>query len=239
MDEMDKQTLKILKDQIKEVLLLLWSILPLFSVTPSHDYISLINILLGEINIRFILFPIHSHRFKWIHVRIFSRLPAFMLSDEKTEELKRNYRDHYAALNDQDRQIEKQALLRHLNDEKERINTSFTKITAYSAIFLVFISFLIGRHIHLKDISIMKVIIAYSAINAGMWIFQAMCVRGLYQSRFSDLKKSKDKEQEYTWQIYYDWQQYKRKADMFVSFVGYTEYWIIIVIVLVIIHYLS
>lgn len=72
-----------------------------------------------------------------------------------------------------------------------------------------------------------------------MWIFQAMCVRGLYQSRFSDLKKSKDKKHEYTWQIYYDWQQYKRKADMFVSFAGYTEYWIIIVIVLVIIHYLS
>lgn len=239
MDEMDKQTLKILKDQIKEALLLLWTILPLFSIAPSHDYISLINILLGEINIRFILFPIHSHRFKWINVRIFSRLPVFTLTDEKKEELKKNYKDHYAALNDQDRQIEKEALLRHLNDEKERINTSFTKITAYSAIFLVFISLLIGRHIHLKDISIMKVIIAYSAINAGTWIFQAMCVRGLYQSRFSDLKKSKDKQQEYTCQIYYDWQQYKRKADMFVSFVGYTEYWTIIVIVLVIIHYLS
>ena len=69
------------------------------------------------------------------------------------------------------------------------------------------------------------------------WIFQALRVRGFYQSRFSDLKKSNDKQQEYLWQIYYDWQQYKRKADMFVSFVAYTEKWIQIVIGLSVVNY--
>ena len=235
---MDKQMLKVLKDQIKETLLFLWSILPLFSITPSHDYISLFNFLLGETNLRFILFQICPYHFKWVNVSLFSRLPSFELSDEKIEELKRNYINHYISLNDNDRLIEKEALLRHLNDEKERINTSFTKIIAYSAIILVFAPSLVGRHIHLKGMSLIKILLGYSAINAGAWIFHAMRVRGLYQSRFSDLKMSKDKQQEYTWQIYYDWQQYKRKADMFVSFVGYTEHWILIAIVLVALQYL-
>lgn len=49
------------------------------------------------------------------------------------------------------------------------------------------------------------------------------------------MKKSTEKQKEQTWQIYYDWQQSKRKADMYVSFVMNTKIWIITVIILTII----
>lgn len=54
-------------------------------------------------------------------------------------------------------------------------------------------------------------------------------------SSFKDLKESTDKAKEQNWQIYYDWQQTRRKADMFVSFVMYTKRWIIAVILLTVI----
>ena len=54
-------------------------------------------------------------------------------------------------------------------------------------------------------------------------------------SSFKDLKESDEKAKERNWQIYFDWQHTKRKADMFVSFVIYTKHWIIAVIVLTVI----
>lgn len=77
--------------------------------------------------------------------------------------------------------------------------------------------------------------IYYRNINLYAWIFQAINVRGFMASTFGDLKKSTEKQKEQTWQIYYDWQQSKRKADMYVSFVLNIKIWIITVIILTII----
>ena len=54
-------------------------------------------------------------------------------------------------------------------------------------------------------------------------------------SSFKDLKESENKTKEQNWQIYYDWQQMRRKADMYVSFVKYIKVWIISVIILMLI----
>lgn len=53
-------------------------------------------------------------------------------------------------------------------------------------------------------------------------------------STFGDLKSCPNKKREQNWQIYYDWQQSRRKADMYVSFVMHTKIWIITVILLTI-----
>ena len=82
-------------------------------------------------------------------------------------------------------------------------------------------------------------ILLYSMLNLCAWIFQTINVRGFQTSRFVDLKNSADKGKEHSWQIYYEWQEIKRKADMFVSFVIYTKQWIIAVIILTVIFSIS
>ena len=236
---MDVVVLRYLRDQIVELFYFLWSVVPFVSITPSHDFICIFNFLLGEINIRLILVPVKNKHFKWIQATILSKQAEYQISDDKLKQLKESFINHYVSLTREECLIEKEALLRHLSDEKERINTSYSKIVAYTTIALVIVPFLMNwyHHISLKKVGILIILLSYSVINAFAWIFQAIRVRGLYQSRFSDLKKSGDKQQEYIWQIYYDWQQYKRKADLFVSFVGYTEQWIFIVMVLMAIYY--
>ena len=62
-------------------------------------------------------------------------------------------------------------------------------------------------------------------------------LEGLKKSAFRDLKNSKEKSKEQNWQIYFDWQQIMKKADMYVSFVMYIKTWVLIVIFVSIIFF--
>lgn len=165
----------------------------------------------------------------------------FGLTKEKEKELKENYQKHYESLRKDERDIEKEALLRQLSNQQSRIDTSYNKINAFTTIIVAIIpiavTFIDRETILSLNIfgKIIFTLLIYANVNLCAWIFQAINVRGYMTSSFKDLKESKNKEKEQVWQIYYDWQQAKRKADMFVSFVIYTKIWIIAVIVLTII----
>lgn len=118
---------------------------------------------------------------------------------------------------------------------------SYNKINAFTTIIVAVIPIAIALvnwdtifSLNLFGIFIFIWLI-YANINLYAWIFQAINVRGFMASTFGDLKKSTEKQKEQTWQIYYDWQQSKRKADMYVSFVLNIKIWIITVIILTII----
>lgn len=242
---------------IKRLFLFIWAYIPIFALTDDlsflaankgatqHEYyFSIISILFGEKKIQFFSFPIKQPGKKmiWFRIKKLSDMDAFNLTTVKANQLKIGYTKHYDELStDIDKDIEKEALLRHLSDEQSRVDVSYNKINAFTTIIVTVIPIAIALvnwdtifSLNLFGIFIVVWLI-YANINLCAWIFQAINVRGFMASTFGDLKKSTEKQKEQTWQIYYDWQQSKRKADMYVSFVMNTKIWIITVIILTII----
>lgn len=238
------------------MLLKIWAYLPVFALTddlgfltPSPNgmqhkyYFSLISILFGEKKFQFMSFPIKQPDEKIVLFRVkqLSKIETFVLSKEKENELQTNYKMHYESLQDEDQDIEKEALLRHLSDQQSRIETSYNKINAFTTIIVavipIAITFIDRETIESINIlgRIIFILLVYAIVNLCAWIFQATNVRGFTRSSFADLKESNNKAEEQNWQIYYDWQQARRNADMFVSFVKYTKGWIISVIILTVI----
>ena len=242
--------------RIISILLGIWAYLPVFSLTddlgfltanPGSEqhryYFSLLSILFGEKKYQFMSFPIKQpgENVVLFRVKLLSEMQAFVLSEEKENELKINYKEHYDSLSENERTIEKEALLQHLSAQQSRIDTSYNKINAFTTIIVAIMplavtfvdrEMILSLNVFGKAIFILLI---YANVNLCAWIFQAINVRGYMTSSFKDLKESTDKAKEQNWQIYYDWQQTRRKADMFVSFVMYTKRWIIAVILLTVI----
>lgn len=239
---------------ILNLILHVWAYFPVFALTDDlgfltancgseqlHKYyLSVISVLFGEKKIQFFSFPIKRQSGKFILFRIvrLSEMENFTLSDEKANQLENNYRKHCIELNDASLNIEKEALLRQLSDQKSRIETCYNKINAFTTIVVAIIPIAIAffdrnmiKSMNTANI-VVFVLLIYAIINLCAWLFQAINVRGFMASSFGDLKNSKEKVKEINWQIYYDWQQTRRKADMYVTFVMYIKKWIITVIVL-------
>ena len=68
----------------------------------------------------------------------------FRLSDQKEKRLKSNFEDHYQGLTEKERLIEKEELLRHLSDQQSRVETSYNKINAFTAIILAVIPIVVS-----------------------------------------------------------------------------------------------
>lgn len=242
---------------IKNLFLFIWAYIPVFALTDDlgfitanknakqHEYyFSVISILFGEKKIQFFSFPIKQPEKKmiWFRVKHLSGMDAFNLTDEKVNQLEKNYKNHYDSLTDEiDIDIEKESLLRHLADEQSRVDISYNKMNAFTTIIVAVIPIAIALvnwdtifSLNLLGILIFTWLI-YANVNLCAWIFQVINVREFIASSFSDLKNSLNKRREQNWQIYYDWQQSRRKADMYVSFVMHTKIWIITVIMLTII----
>ena len=137
--------------------------------------------------------------------------------------------------------VEKETLLRKLAREESRIDVSFNKINVYLSVLLVVIPLLIAT-VDYKSfinagllIKILFCLLVYSLINIGAYIFQSNSVGKYAYSSFSDLKKSSNKVTEQNWQLYYDWQQTVKKADMYVSFVLNIQKWVKITLLLFVI----
>ena len=239
---------------LKKLLFILWAYSPIFALTDDYAflvrsfekesehkyYFSVISFLLGEKKIQFFCFPIvqKGSRFEMFRIIKLSENQAFNLSESEMEEKVKLYEKHLNSLKQNEIDIEKEALLRHLSDEEERIQTSYNKINAFTSIVLTVIP-LVLAFIELDSIvaggmvsCLCFGVLVYGYVNLCAWIFQVVAVRGFSVSSFKDLKISENKELEYNCQIYYDWQQTKRKADMYVSFVKYTRNWIVVVIIL-------
>ena len=235
---------------IANFLLDLWSHMPFLALIDENNFLAprindnkndrklrfnLINLLLGQVLVQIFSFPIRSNntKFKLLYITSLSKNIRFNISDEKEKQLERQYHEHLKKLKDKDIEVEKEALIRKLENAESRIEYSYTKINVYTSVVLVLIPLLFTTFIEqfkrinsLKEIIVLTLLV-YSFINLCILIFQAIRVRDFKMSSFMDLKNSEDKANELNWQIYYDWQQTNKKADMFVSFVSYCQEWII------------
>ena len=135
-----------------DVLMNILAYLPVFSLTddlgfltgnrgsnqPHKYYLSLISILFGERKIQLLSIPIKQPGEKAILFRIkrLSEIDAFVLSEEKANQLETNYKSHYNSLHETEQNIEKEALLRQLSDQQSRIETSYNKINAFTTIIV-------------------------------------------------------------------------------------------------------
>jgi hypothetical protein len=215
----------------------LWALSPIYARTSIDGYfgqkdeyrINLINLLLGEINIQLV-----SKQFwkkdQWKLTKL-SNSAQFILSDEKENEILHDYREHVSNINKEDRIIEKEELLRKLAGEQNRIDTSLNKINTFTAVFSMVTPLAIAA-VDLKVVLnqcvlqwIVCLCLMYALINLAAFLLQTLNVRNIWLSSFSDIKKSNDKEKEQILWIYYDWQQIKRKADLFISYVSYVQNW--------------
>lgn len=243
---------------ILHYILSIWAHMPILAITDDDGFImgkilekgklrfSIVNILLGEVQIQLIsfLFNAKNKDFKWLRIIHMSEMKNFVISDEKCSELEHNYREHYNSLDEKDANIEKEALLRKLSDAKDRIEFSYSKINVYTSITLVLVPVIIPfiDWSSVKFLSTIEIVVLsfllYAILNLCFWIFQSIKVRGFPVSRFSVLKESQNKGQEQNWQIYFDWQQTDRKANMFVSFVSYIQEWIIGTFILLLLFFI-
>lgn len=72
-------------------------------------------------------------------IKRLSEIDAFVLSEEKVNQLETNYKSHYSSLTETEQNIEKEALLRHLSDQQSKIETSYNKINAFTTIIVAII----------------------------------------------------------------------------------------------------
>ena len=242
--------------QVIDILKRIWAYFPICALTddmgfltsnrdsPQHEYyFSVFNFLFGERVYQFLVFPLKQPDKKicLYKMKQLSRMENFRLSDQKEKRLKSNFEDHYQGLTEKERLIEKEELLRHLWDQQSRVETSYNKINAFTAIILAVIPIVVSL-VDIEAIIALNIlerffliILIYAYVNLCAWIFQAISVKTYMSSSFKDLKESDNKEKEQMWHIYYDWQQTKRKADMFVTYVIYMKVWIIAVIILTVV----
>lgn len=231
-----------------------------FDIGDDHC-LSLFNILLGEKNLQICSLAVKNKSTDLAHVddisnengfntycmniavRQFnltslSKQEAFNLSKCKCDQLLNDYRRHLENTDAEDREIEKEELLRKLAYEQNRIDTSYSKINSFMTIFLTVIPLMTG-FMNWDAVFNQKkwqwaifLILMYAVLNLSGFLFQTLRVRGISLGSFLDIKQSENKKVEQLLWIYYDWQQIKRKADLFVSFVSYAQEWIVRVIIL-------
>ena len=239
--------------KFKDLALNVWAHLPLLALTddywffagPSkennHEYrFSLINLFFGELQLQLITLSLRRGCvcFRLWRTSRMSEMDRFSISETKMDSLLNEYGEHYRELTDDDKDIEKQALARKLGDSQARINSSIAKINIYTSIILVTIPLivslndwrLIGNFSLFKKVMLLSEV--YAITNLCACIFQSLSVRKSVSSSFRDLKKAQNKSEELAKQLYFDWQNNNKKADMFVSFVSCIQEWVIATLVI-------
>ena len=140
---------------IKNIILFIWAYIPFFALTDDlgfltanpnaaqHEYyLSIISLLFGEKKLQFFSIPIKQpgKGIIWFRIKRLSDMDAFNLTNTKANQLESDYKNHYDSLTeDVDKDIEKEALLRHLSDEQSRVDISYNKMNAFTTIIVAVI----------------------------------------------------------------------------------------------------
>ena len=242
---------------ILNFILKFWGYIPILSLSDDNDYpdihlsvdkennknicprFSFINIMFGAVCIRIISFAFKPLHFDLIKVNSMSELKQFNLSDKEIKSKLDKYKKHYKKLNKKAKYIEKESLIRHLNDEKDRISISLSKVNMFSSFVLMILALVpitnLSKYLDYGlQVKIILIFEIYVLLNLLFLVMQTFEVKNHCMSKFSDLKNSsnKQKDTEYCVQIYYDWQQNIKKAELFVSYVLQFQEWIKIGIII-------
>lgn len=237
---------------IVNLFFLIWSHSPIFPFTDDRNFpnytvrknnvdnkfrISLLSIYLGEICIYVITYSFSNHKFDFVKTFKISEFDEYNLDGDTEKKIEKEYKAHVDNLKRSDIILEKEELLRRLEDENRRIETSNFKFNFYTAIITVLfpVISLFEMKINFLDniyINSIKILLLYVVINLYCIFIQNIKVRSVNRGCFNDIKLSHNKLREIAFQIYYDWQQKKRKADLTVTFICQIYDWIMIAICL-------
>ncbi len=201
----------------------------------------MLNFMLGDKILYLFSFNITTKKIEPMHILCLENMDGIILTDTKIEEIQNRYKIHLQDLSEKEMEIEKEFLCYHIQNEKQRINTSIDKLNLYAVIMLAVIP--LGLAIldlkKLFDLSLLLligvVLIIYSLINICAFIFRTIKVRGIKMSSFNDLRSSAEKHGKILLQYQYDWQQIKYKAQLYVSFVLNLQEWVILALILLIV----
>lgn len=244
--------------KIINILLLAWSYSPLLSLTDDSDFsnvnlnnkdkwnlrFSFFNIYFGEYLIQIFTFNISEKQPDLYRIIKLSDFSNFIMPKDKIDNLKINLFDHMNHLTEEELLVEREALMRQLSDEDNRMNLAFNKINIYTTIVLggvpILLTVLNERIVKFiqnsfftdKIASITFILLIYFVGNLMIIILQFISIRGFQKSRFSDLKNSDNKKETLNWQIYYDWQVKRKKVDLFVTLLKIFQDWFIIIMIL-------
>lgn len=239
-------------------LLGIWGHFPILALTDDSDFtrwslsrpkeeqklrISFINLYFGSTAIHILsLLPEapKEKRFQLLDIQQLDRLPAFELTREKAAQLERDYRDHLEHLDSSknEMELETQALRYQIAIQEAREQSSLAKTNSFMTILLAIIPLLLAyfnwNQLFHSSLSakLCAALLLYAIINLAILTFEVLKVRAHSRSRFSDLKNSENKQSELAWSYYFDWQNLKRKADLFVSYVDCCQEWICGILVL-------
>lgn len=199
------------------------------------------NFMLGDNILYLFSFNISKKRIEPMYILSLENMDGIILTDQKIKEIQNRYRIHIQGLSEKEKEIEKEALYYHIQNEKQRINTSIDKLNLYAVIILAVVPLALAI-LDLKrifDLSLLLLIgvllIIYSLINICAYIFRTIKIRGIKMSSFSDLRSSFEKQEKILLQYQYDWQQIKYKAQLFVSFVLNLQEWVISTLILLVV----
>ncbi len=209
---------------------------------------SFVSLMLGEVIYYYFTYNFKNvdaegqDQWKLYHKIVLSEYDGLWISDTKLDVLLKKYKSHIDWLAPYDLLIEKEKLLYHINNERHRKDQVIQKINVFTVIAVAIITialpliFTKADCIGIKNMNYYSIILVglifYSFLNVGLFIFSNIKTTVIKQSSFSDLRNSTEKQKEIAVQYYYDWQQLKYKADLFVSYVANLQNWIVCMVLL-------
>ena len=188
--------------------------------------ISIVCLYWGEYAIHFLSW--NNKNFDLIKIISLSKHPTFDLDEldytKYFQELMSKRCDEKAI------RVERDALMRYIENHNRRISKSDAKLNIITVIFLAFIPFLgfdkiielVKSLLDCFDIwQIPKILLIYYLFNLFLFLLQCIKVRAFNASNFNDLREnniSQDKLVSYVAQIYYDYLSVSKRAQLYVSF---------------------
>lgn len=219
---------------------LIWAHFPILALTSDKKFpnlqlplkdtqdirLSLLTFYFGEYIFHLLSFNFSNKQFSFIKKLSLSEHPNFndAFQKEEIEKKVEKYEKELFGLDDKDLEIEKECLLKKLDDNNSRIDKTDSKINFFLAIILAIITLISFKSIKELDFSasvgnILKAFLLYFSINLCALLIQSMKVRSYYKLSLKDLRDSDDKNVNYLGQLYEDLLYTDIKADFFVSFV--------------------
>lgn len=251
---------------VYNILLLIWSCLPVFALTKDKNYgehvldnnasfrnqlkewrFSIVQIMCGTIKIYIFSFvrkynaTNNSTKLGFEPFKILS-LDKICCGDDHIKKISDDYynrlTDSSQTISDNRKQIEKESLCYHIENQSSRIEKSDNKMNVYTTVALTVLPILLGiscqslfEFFKINFIHKLAVVLsAYFIINILIYLFQYIRVRNYITSNFKDLKNEANDtlEDKLISQYYFDFQSIKNKAELFVSYVKNIQRWMIV-----------
>lgn len=245
---------------IKQYLLLILSVLPVFAITDDCNFgtvekkentfwrFSLLQLMCGATKFYFISWKKNKDgKIKFMFAKKQSLKDCYLSSRSQASENVKKYKIYLKEINKQQILEEREDLCYHINNEQERIETSDNKINIYTTIVLTVTPIVMaiidwnklwGNGFLTKTT---LCVIAYLMLNIIMYVYGYLKVGSYKRYGFCEIKIPKNEKRnrkaiirKRNELLYSDWQNLRVDANIKVSYVLNLQKWVALVFVIVI-----